>query len=185
MISSRRETSRVPEPPDGCLRVAGAEETDLEWIVDRMTKDDLPSILEIERDSQEDPWTEKLFLEELSRPRGHVLVARATREKTNLLGYICFWEVADELQILNVSVHASYRRRGIGRCLLREALIYGKTRKVKVALLEVRQTNVAAREFYETLGFRTVGERPDYYGPGKSAILMELDLVDLSLSSRE
>ncbi|MGA7876576.1 MAG: GNAT family N-acetyltransferase, partial [Desulfoferrobacter sp.] len=104
---------------------------------------------------------------------------------TNLLGYICFWEVADEIQILNISVHRSYRRRGIGRCLVREALLHGKRRKAKVALLEVRRNNMAARKFYASMGFKAVGERPDYYGPGESAILMELDLVNLPQSTRK
>ncbi|MCK8600162.1 ribosomal protein S18-alanine N-acetyltransferase [Desulfoferrobacter suflitae] len=141
-----------------------------------MTASDIPLVLTIERDSQPDPWSEGLFLEELTRPHAHVLVARALQRKMPLMGYICFWDVAQEIQILNVSVHRSCRRRGIGRCLVAEALLYGSLRGATVAVLEVRQGNLGAQRFYTTLGFRAVGSRPDYYGPGESAILMERDL---------
>lgn len=151
-------------------------EADLTWVVQRMTTRDIPSILTIERDSQPDPWTEGLFLEELRRPQAHVLVARALHGKMPLVGYICFWDVAREIQILNVSVHGSCRRRGIGRRLVAEALLYGSQRGAAVAVLEVRQNNLGAQRFYATLGFRAVGSRPDYYGPGESAILMEREL---------
>ena len=185
MINGHKETSKSPKLPDGCVRATRAPGIDPKWVVDRMTPDDISSILQIEQDSQPDPWTGGLFQEELNRPQAHVLVARTIQGGTNLLGYICFWEVADEIQILNISVHRSYRRRGIGRCLVREALLHGKRRKAKVALLEVRRNNMAARKFYASMGFKAEGERPDYYGPGESAILMELDLVNLPQSTRK
>ena len=44
------------------------------------------------------------------------------------------------------------------------------------AVLEVRQSNTAARQLYESLGFRPVGIRPHYYDVIKEpAILMRLE----------
>jgi len=76
----------------------------------------------------------------------------------------------DEIEILNVAVDPPLRRRGIGRSLIRELI--GKN--PGAAFLEVRQSNVAARMLYHSLGFETVAVRPDYYsGPVESAIVMK------------
>ena len=42
--------------------------------------------------------------------------------------------------------------------------------------LEVRAGNVVARRLYRRLGFRDLGVRRGYYGPGQDAIVMELRL---------
>lgn len=43
--------------------------------------------------------------------------------------------------------------------------------------LEVRAGNLAARRLYRHLGFRDLGVRRGYYGPGQDAIVMELRLT--------
>jgi len=76
----------------------------------------------------------------------------------------------DEIEILNVAVHAASRRRGIGRNLIRELI--GKN--PASVFLEVRQSNFAARKLYHSLGFEVTGVRPDYYSqPIESAIVMK------------
>ena len=76
----------------------------------------------------------------------------------------------DEIEILNVAVDPPLRRRGIGRSLIRELI--GKT--PGVTFLEVRQSNLAARKLYHSLGFEVIAVRPDYYsGPVESAIVMK------------
>lgn len=139
------------------------------------TSEDLPAVLAIERDSQPEPWNEKLFREELCRPHARMLVARGHERPNSPLGYICFWKVADEIQVHNVAVHRDYRRQGIGSALLQWVLRFGRAGHARVAVLEVRMNNVGAQKFYLRHGFRAVGERPDYYAPGESAIIMELE----------
>jgi [ribosomal protein S18]-alanine N-acetyltransferase len=94
-------------------------------------------------------------------------------------GYICFWHVVDEIQILNIAVSPDFRRRGIGRLLLEHGLRWGRERKARMAYLEVRESNTAARRLYESIGFSVCGERANYYGRQKeSAILMALELSE-------
>jgi [ribosomal protein S18]-alanine N-acetyltransferase len=77
---------------------------------------------------------------------------------------------ADEIEILNVAVDPPFRRRGIGRSLIRELI--GKN--PGVVFLEVRQSNIAARKLYHSLGFEAAGVRQDYYSqPVESAIVMK------------
>ena len=76
----------------------------------------------------------------------------------------------DEIEILNVAVDEASRRRGIGRSLIRELI--GKS--PGTVFLEVRQSNLAARKLYHSLGFEAAGVRQDYYSePMESAIVMK------------
>jgi ribosomal-protein-alanine N-acetyltransferase len=77
---------------------------------------------------------------------------------------------SDEIEILNVAVDSTSRRRGIGRSLICELI--GKS--PGTVFLEVRQSNIAARKLYHSLGFEVAGVRQDYYSqPMESAIVMK------------
>ena len=77
----------------------------------------------------------------------------------------------DELEILNVAVAAPFRRKGAARSLIAQLLA---NRGNSVVYLEVRQSNLAARKLYHSMGFEAVGVRRDYYdSPGESAIVMK------------
>lgn len=160
-----------------------------------MTSADIPAVMEIEKTSHLEPWSRESFLQELQRTHSRVLLAKISgdspftqgchgthpRPPGNVAGYICFWMVADEVQILNVAVHKDCRRRGVAWQLLVHALKMGVERGARLAVLEVRKSNTAAQALYGNLGFRQVGERPDYYGIIKeSAIFMELDSDGIS-----
>jgi ribosomal-protein-alanine N-acetyltransferase len=158
-----------------------------------MTREDISAVLEIEQNSHVNPWQRKFFEEELNRFCSHLYVARTGGEPciglgdptvsvesglSIVVGYVCFWKVADEIQILNLAVHPAYRRRGIGRSLLLYALKRASELHGRVAILEARRSNEPALYLYKSVGFRVVGQRPRYYdeGPGGTAILMELEL---------
>jgi [ribosomal protein S18]-alanine N-acetyltransferase len=140
---------------------------------------DIPDVVAIEQDSNPEPWTQESFFEELLRPHSHLLVARVPKGLgETVAGYLCFWLVADEVQILNIAVHRAYRRRGIGRSLLVYCLTLGSRKNARKAVLEVRSSNSAAQQLYHNLGFQAVGKRRDYYGGlGEHATLMELSMA--------
>jgi ribosomal-protein-alanine N-acetyltransferase len=78
--------------------------------------------------------------------------------------------VAGEVEILNLAVAPSARRRGVARRLLTEirSLLPG------VLYLEVRESNLGARTFYQVYGFMEVNLRPGYYeNPRETAIVMK------------
>jgi ribosomal protein S18 acetylase RimI-like enzyme len=56
-------------------------------------------------------------------------------------------------RISNVAVLPSYRRRGISRCLMEEAIEFVRARNGRAVSLQVRDDNVAALELYRSLGF--------------------------------
>jgi len=66
--------------------------------------------------------------------------------------------------ILTIDVSPAYRRRGIGRLLLREIERIFKEKGVKASHLEVREDNVAAINLYRELGYEKMGKLRNYYG---------------------
>lgn len=135
--------------------------------------DDLPDLLAIESASFAQPWTKVSFLSELSKVPPSLYVIR--RETSFcILGYICFWLVADELQMLNLAVRPDYRQQGLGRQLMSFLLTQAKEKNVSKVLLEVRPSNQVAIALYRSLGFKILYRRPGYYEPeGEDALVME------------
>ena len=144
--------------------------------LDRMRPEDLDEVLVIERASFSMPWSRGAFLYEMQQNR----VARCwvgRDDAGRVAGYLCLWEVSDEVHITNVAVRPDARRRGIARLLLRTVLDDARSRRFKIVVLEVRPSNHHAVHLYETFGFRVVGRRRGYYyDTGEDALVMEVGL---------
>ena len=65
--------------------------------------------------------------------------------------------------MMNVAVHPEYRRQGIGEALVMALIRQLQQTGSRNLSLEVRTSNVSARNLYEKLGFIQVGKRPRYY----------------------
>jgi ribosomal-protein-alanine N-acetyltransferase len=90
---------------------------------------------------------------------------------TQVNGFLAFRTVAEsEREILNLAVAPGSRRHGIARELWK-SLLPGFTGTV---YLEVRETNQAARNLYNSLGFEELSRRPAYYSsPSEAAIVLK------------
>lgn len=145
-----------------------------------MTEADLPQVLEIEKIAFKNPWSPELLKRELTHDWSTILLAEEPCPRgpgMRVLGFSIFWVVHDELHILNVATDPAHRRRGVGRAVLAGTLERGREKKCTLATLEVRRSNLAALELYQSFGFRQVGVRPNYYvDEGEDAIVMVLDL---------
>ena len=151
--------------------------------VEPMRLADLAQVLTIERESFKSPWSQVFFEAELGKSYAGLRVARIKGGDYigPVLGYICFWLVADELQITNLAVHPEYRHRSIGWQLLLHALELGHAAGARLAVLEVGQSNRPARALYERLGFVVVHKRPCYYPESREdGLVMELKLNPLT-----
>ncbi len=145
--------------------------------IDRMRAADLDEVLAIERASFSLPWSRGAFLYEIEQNQ----VARCwvLRQKRRVAGYLCLWEIADEVHITNIAVHPDCRRQGLARMLLKQILDDARRRALRVVVLEVRPSNTEARALYDAFGFRVVGRRRGYYyDTGEDALVMEVALSD-------
>jgi [ribosomal protein S18]-alanine N-acetyltransferase len=138
---------------------------------------DLPRIIEIERLAFPAPWTLASFERELTLPFSRIMLAIPLESGTaSISGFLCRWLIADECHVLNIAVHPDSRRLGIGTVLLSEAISEAKASGAGVVTLEVRRSNLAARQLYRKFEFEERRLRRHYYGPGEDAIIMELRL---------
>lgn len=185
MHDRQRTESQTARPAAEVEATIGG--SDLGWIRDStkwfclepMRPSDLPEVLAIEQASFKSPWSQASFEAEMQKSFADLKVARlATEDGVGpVVGYGCCWLVADEIQITNLAVHNDYRRRGVGRRLMVHILQQGYNAGARLALLEVRGSNQAARALYEGLGFVTVQERPNYYSEHREGgLVLELKL---------
>ena len=103
------------------------------------------------------PWSRGAFLYEIQQNR--VARCRVMREGGTIVGYLCVWEIADEIHVTNVAVHPTRRRQGIARALLGGLLAEAQARDLRLIVLEVRPSNREAIALYESFGFRVTGRR--------------------------
>ena len=142
-----------------------------------MRREDLPAVLDIERRSFAQPWSRAFFEKELATPFARLVVAvEEAVPRPQVIGYTCRWRVTDEVHLLNVAVHPERRGLGHGRALVGAVIAEAEVARTRVVYLEVRAGNVIARRLYRQLGFKDLGVRRGYYGPGQDAIVMELRL---------
>lgn len=121
-------------------------------------------------------WTEGALRDEFASRVARIAVAVDGRGCA--LGFVSVREVPPELHIVALAVVEAERRRGVGRALLCHAV--ADAAECSEALLDVRESNLAARRFYEQLGFREQGLRREYYGDGEDAILLGAGAADLA-----
>ena len=152
--------------------------------IERARLTDIGVIAAIEQSSFSHPWPDCLLREELKRaePDG-IWVMRCAEE--GVLGFLSVHTLVDELEILSVAVQTSHRGRGLGKDLVLKAIAIAREERCERVLLEVRESNHVAQRLYKTLGFESVGRRPNYYQqPPEDAILYTLHLNVWVESSR-
>ncbi len=93
------------------------------------------------------------------------------------VGFLTAWLVADELQIQDLAVRASERRKGHGRRLLSAAELSARAEGATSITLELRESNHGALALYLASGFDRVGARPRYYDDGETALLLTRPLT--------
>lgn len=139
-----------------------------------MTADDLEDVLSIESVSFPTPWSKGMFLEEMKHPFCHDLVGLAEGQ---IVGYISFAIVYDEIHIRNIAVHKDWKRHRVASRLLSMMINISSGRGARYATLEVRGSNEAALGLYKKFGFVVKGIRPSYYSDtGEAALIMWADL---------
>ena len=139
----------------------------------------LPAVLEVEQRAYPWPWTEGMFRDCLgSGYLCHVLV-----DAGQLLGYTVIMVAVGECHILNICIEPEQHGKGLGRMMLRHALETAIDHGAEHSYLEVRPSNIAAIRLYESMGYRQIGVRKDYYPAGdtrEDALVYQLDLLGLA-----
>ena len=145
--------------------------------VREVVREDVDRLAEIENACFTNPWARDALAAEIERSWARVLVAEDDAlAGAPIVAFVNYWLVADEVHVLNVATDPTHRRKGHARALLERLVADARARKMRLAQLEVRASNEAARALYESFGFRVVGARERYYDDGEDAVLMTVEL---------
>jgi ribosomal-protein-alanine N-acetyltransferase len=134
----------------------------------RALASDLPALVAIDREASPAPWSLAHFEEELNC--GGPLLLRG---RMGVAAFCASLQIAGELHVRNIAVAAHWRRRGLGRLLVELTLRHAAHFGAQHVVLEVRESNLAGRALYESLGFDCTGRRAEGYSwPAETALLL-------------
>jgi ribosomal-protein-alanine N-acetyltransferase len=141
----------------------------------KMTRNDIPSVVEIEEEAFATPWTKEVFEHEMTGNDYAYYVVAVQNEE--VIGHCGMWIVLDECHITNVAVRKFMRGKSIGEGLMREAIALCREMEVRLMTLEVRVSNDTAQNLYRKLGFKDGGIRKNYYADDhEDALVMWVEL---------
>lgn len=120
---------------------------------------DLKSVISLEKKAYPQPWTAGIFRDCLRVGyRAWVM----TLDK-NIIGYAIVMLSPGEAHILNICIDPAYQKKGLGHHLLRYLVKKSNQTDIDMVLLEVRRSNTAAQQLYQSEGFHELGVRKAYY----------------------
>lgn len=130
--------------------------------------DDITAILALEQESRAAAhWSADQYRTRIEE--GNLIVAE---QVGHVCGFLCARVAVGEWEIENVVVGSAFRRRSIGAELMRALIDKWEGEAGTAILLEVRESNTAARSLYAKCGLQEVGRRRAYYrDPSEDAIL--------------
>ena len=142
----------------------------------RLGKADIRQVLTLEKQCFSCPWNEKQFNLAFDQQIFNIF---GLREQRRLLAYLSLYHTGEEMEILNLAVAPERRRQGLGERLLGLVMKIGRNMGIAQVFLEVRESNIAARNLYAKFGFKQLGVRSKYYPDnGEDALVLGADLPE-------
>jgi len=143
----------------------------VEVIIAPMRTRDLRGVLKIEEAVFPQPWSHRLFVEELSQRKSRAY--RAAWVGRTIVAFAGQMFVDDESHVNNIAVDPRWQGRGLGAVLLTDLVHTALHRGAHHLTLEVRVGNVPALALYSRFGLAPVGVRRNYYPvTGDDALVM-------------
>lgn len=134
-----------------------------------MQRQHLDGLVKVEEECFNSGFARKTFEKEFENKIAIYLVAV---KSSQVVGYIGVWNICGAADIIDVAVLKEFRRLGIGSMLISKMTKICREKDVFEINLEVRVSNLAARELYKKSGFVENGLRKKYYENTEDAILM-------------
>jgi len=119
-------------------------------------------------------WNHKQWEEEL---RKNYVYAFACFKNYQIIGICIFQKIFSNAELTYLSILPTFKRRGLGKKLLKETFKQCESLAIEKIQLEVSDKNLDALNFYHAFGFKTIGIRKKYYKDGSNALLQEKKLL--------
>jgi ribosomal-protein-alanine acetyltransferase len=141
--------------------------------VQKMDIKDLDEVCSIEASQSLIPWSKNMFTEEMGNTFAYCFVIKGIGEvRQPVIGYVCFRNMVDESELLNIGVHPDQQRVGIGKQLMQFYIDFSRQRGAKTFYLEVNPSNQSAIHLYQSFSYQSLGTRKRFYHGKFDALLM-------------
>lgn len=141
----------IPKPPK-----ANKIDVHIRWMIRR----DMPEVLEMETHSFEFPWTEEQFIRCL---RQRNCIGQIAEFEERVIAFMIYELHKTKLHVLNLAVHHDFRWHSVGRQMIDKLKSKLSPQRRDRIMLEVRETNMPALQFFKALGFRALATLKDFY----------------------
>lgn len=155
-------------------------------MLELMREEDIKSVLEIEKQLfGKDAWSAEMFEHDLKLDYACYWSLKRERKheesydddcKSEIIGYAGIYVIGSDVEISNVAIAKEFQGRGYSDLLMEKIVEESLLRGAQMIFLEVDVSNAAAIGLYEKFSFLKVGMRKNYYGAGKDAFVMRLEL---------
>ena len=142
-------------------------------MIREMTAADIEAVTAIDSAAFTKAWRTRDFEDELAKDYSYWFIAE--RDGT-AAGYAGIWCVYETAELIRIAAAPKAQRRGIASELTEHIIKCAKEHGCDKMMLEVRESNSAARALYKKYGFYEISVRKGYYD-GENAVIMEKDLV--------
>ena len=150
----------------------------------KFTPDDLQSVMQINRETLPENYSDYFFMDLYERFPETFIVAE---EEGKIAGYMmCRVEVGlsnfglggliRKGHVVSIAILPRFRRKGIAQALINMAMEGMRFYKARQCYLEVRVTNDAGVALYKKLGFDVSRSVHGYYSDGEDAYVMSKKL---------
>ena len=139
----------------------------------------LNDCMDLDQKSLNGLWSKSQWEKELTEPK-RICLGILEFETKKILGLCSAWLVIDELHITFIAVHPMHQRKGLGRILFSDLIKLSNPLQTNHIHLEVKNNNEPAKAFYKSMGFKTVGNRSNFYKDGSDALILNKETLNKS-----
>jgi len=159
-----------------------------EFHITEARNEDYPSLADIHARGFDHGWSEDDIAATLAGKGVNCLVANIQgKGATGPKGFMIMRTLAGQSEILTIAIDPDFRRNGMARALMDQAIRQLRSDKISQFFLEVSEYNQAALKLYNALNFKQISRRKSYYShqparsPGRdyskaNALVMQLEL---------
>ena len=133
-------------------------------------KADIPILVVLEEELLKETVGEEMLASELHNRFAKFFVATFNNQ---VIGYLSCWMVEETVDIINVVIDKNYQHQGYGQALFSEMEKVAKDNNCTEIMLEVKENNFQAINFYQHQGYEQISIRKHYYQDQTNALIMK------------
>ena len=144
----------------------------------KFSHNEIETIASIESESSEFPWSINQLFESILNLNN---LCYAVSVKSQIVGYVIAMPATDSADILNITIHKDFKRKGYGSSLIDYLTKELISKGIKTIFLEVRRGNFVAISLYLSLGFEEISVRKNYYTKNSNQLSIREDGIIMRL----